>query len=170
MLRDRVADVLVLQKKVTAENINELLSEHCPDTVIDLLSIDIDGNDYWVWKALDAVEPRVVVAEYNAAMGYRKATSVAYDPDFDRWAKHPSGLYAGASLAALTKLAHEKGYVLVGCDRHGVNAFFVKRDLAAGKLTELTPEQAYFPLQDRKLGLVTPESFSAIAHMPFVEV
>ena len=67
---------------------------------IDLLSIDIDGNDYWVWQAMNATSPRVVVIEYNASMGAERSISTQYDPAFDRWKKHDSGYYHGASLAS----------------------------------------------------------------------
>ena len=89
--------------------------------------------DYWVWKALTAVEPRVVVAEYHNALGERSIT-VPYKADFDRYDIHP--LYTGASLPAFVKLAKEKGYRLVGCNRYGFNAFFIKN----GTGEEIFPE------------------------------
>ncbi|HEO71879.1 MAG TPA: hypothetical protein ENN80_11505 [Candidatus Hydrogenedentes bacterium] len=155
---------------ITAENVNETFRSHGFEGEIDLLSIDIDGNDYWVWKAIDCVTPRVVVVEYNACLGFTDPITVTYDPTFNRFEKHPSLLYFGASLSALTKLAQAKGYLLAGCDQHGVNAFFVREDVAAGKLEALTPEQAFFPLQDRLLGLITPADFRRIEDMTFETV
>jgi len=125
---------------ITAENINQLLSENGFQGEIDLLSIDIDGNDYWVWKAIAAVNPRVVVAEYNASFGLRSIT-IKYNPTF-----HLQGdLYFGASLPALAKLAKEKGYILVGCDSYGHDAFFIRQDVAEGKLNELSADKAFYP-------------------------
>ena len=91
----------------------------------DLLSIDIDGNDYWVWNAIDG-QPRLVVIEYNSSFGPDRAVTIPYDPSFDRFQHHPFGIYHGASIAALAKLGAAKGYALVGGDSNGVNAFFVR--------------------------------------------
>ena len=114
---------------ITAENINVLFEKYRVPNQFDLLSIDIDGNDYWVWKALDSrYSPRVVVIEYNAKIPPHESKTIAYDPNF-RW---DGTDYFGASLLALVKLAQAKGYTLVGCERKGVNAFFVRNDCLKG--------------------------------------
>lgn len=131
---------------VTAENINQLIDDNGFRGEIDLLSIDIDGNDYWVWRAIGAVNPRTVVMEYNAAFGPLRSLSVKYDPRFHYQDIHQENpLYFGASLTALSKLAEEKGYVLVACDTHGHDAFFVRKDAAEGKFVALSPEEAFYP-------------------------
>jgi hypothetical protein len=119
-----------IQKEfITAENINALFKKYNVSPVFDLLSIDIDGNDYWVWKALDPTyQPRVVVMEYNGKFPPPESKTIAYDAQF-RW---DGSDYYGASLGALHQLAAAKGYTLVGCDREGVNAFFV-RDTELGE-------------------------------------
>ena len=109
---------------IDAENINDLIENHI-GTRVDLLSIDIDRNDYWVWKAIDVIQPRLVVAEYNATIRPPVAVSVKYDPSA-RWR---GGNYFGASLSAFEKLGREKGYSLVGCSYSGSNSFFVRDDL-----------------------------------------
>lgn len=169
-LGDRADHVKIVNCFVTAENINPVLVENGFEHEIDLLSIDIDGNDYWVWKVITAVNPRVVIVEYNPCLGVEEAITVAYDPAFDRWQKHDSLLYFGASLPALTKLARAKGYVLAGCDQHGVNAFFVREDIAKNRIEVLSPREAYYPLQDRLLGLITPGHFGKVAHLDFEHV
>lgn len=116
---------------VTAGNINALLRENGVEGDIGLLSMDVDGNDYWIWRAIEAVSPRVVVCEYNAVFGGQHAITIPYDPSFSRMRAHYSKLYFGASLGALRSLAAEKGYVFVGCNSAGVNAFFVRADCAA---------------------------------------
>lgn len=109
---------------VTAENIENLLGQGgCPEEP-DLLSIDIDGNDYWVWKAIHRFRPRLVVIEYNASLGRAARLTVPYDPAF-RWDRTTR---YGTSLAALESLGCAKGYALVGCSLAGVNAFFVRND------------------------------------------
>lgn len=160
--------VHIVETMVSPDNINELLRQHAPQGELDLLSIDIDGNDYWVWQAITS-SPRVVVVEYNAVFGPTRAATVAFDPQFSRWDKHPSGLYFGASLAALARLGAAKGYRLAGCDRHGVNAFFVREDIA-GDIPALSPEAAYYVLHDHQLGLIGEERFAEISALPFVDV
>ena len=117
---------------ITKDNIDGLLIRHFsgPDaSEIDLLSIDIDFNDYWVWQAITSVKPRVVVIEYNASWPPPAAITVPYMPN----AQWKSTNYFGASLGALAKLGSSKGYSLVGCCLSGVNAFFVRDDLVKGK-------------------------------------
>jgi tetratricopeptide (TPR) repeat protein len=118
----------VEREYVTAENINELFAKHHVPGDFDFLGIDIDGNDYWVWKAL-AYRPRVVVIEYNASVPPELRRVIPYDPHF-RWNNSD---YFGASLGALAELGNRKGYELVYCERAGTNAFFIARSqLPAG--------------------------------------
>jgi len=135
---------------VTRENINQLLADNGVSGEIGVLSIDIDGNDYWVWEAIDSVSPAILVMEYNARFGAEEAVTVPYDPAFQRTRAHFSNVYYGASLAALTKLSHRKGYALVGCNTAGNNAFFVKTDLMPESLREATVPEAYARNQFRE--------------------
>jgi hypothetical protein len=128
---------------VTRDNINRILSENGVTGEIGLLSIDIDGMDYWIWEAIDVVEPAIVVVEYNYRFGPHDAVTVPYRADFDRRKAHHSILYYGASLRALCELANRKGYAFVGCGSAGLNAFFVRRDLRPEVLRELSPEEGY---------------------------
>jgi hypothetical protein len=119
---------LVLEEsRVTAENINGLIGQGGFSGEIDILSIDIDGNDYWVWKAIDVVNPRLVAIEYNATLRPPMALVVPYRAD----AQWDGSNHYGASLEALVRLAAAKNYRLVGCSIAGVNAFFVRADLCA---------------------------------------
>ena len=132
----------LLQRAVTTENIDALMAEGGMGGEIDLLGIDIDYNDYWVWKALTAVRPRAVVIEYNASLRPPVSVTVPYDPG-GSW--DGSNFY-GASLEALVRLGAQKGYRLVGCSIAGVNAFFVRDDLCGGKFLEpATAEEHYEP-------------------------
>ncbi|MDO8558734.1 MAG: hypothetical protein Q7R84_00170 [bacterium] len=140
------ANVKPLHCFITAENINQLLSDNGMQGEIDLMSMDIDGNDYWIWKALNVIKPRLVVAEYNASYGPSRSLTIKYNSNHFH-NNNRSSLYFGASLTALKKLADSKGYILVGCDSQGHDAFFVRRDLAAGKFKEVSPEEAFYPLQ-----------------------
>jgi hypothetical protein len=124
--------VTAVAARVTRENINDLLLESGVIGDIDLLSIDIDGSDYWVWEGLSACHPRLVIVEYNPHFGLTRSVVVPYDARFDRHEfKVPRRAYYGASLPALVRLGARKGYRLVLAEPRGVNAYFVRDDLGA---------------------------------------
>jgi hypothetical protein len=162
------AGVRVVTARVTPENIDSLLRDHGPAEV-DLLSLDIDGNDLWVWRAITAIEPRVVAIEYNASFGPERAVTVPYKDGFDRYREHVSGFYHGASLAALAKVGADKGYALVGCDSRGGNAFFIRRELLSEAVRQVEPAEAFFPLWERA-HLSVEEQLAQVRHLPLVEV
>ena len=114
---------------VTTANINELCSNSLSNKQLGLLSIDIDGNDYWIWDALTSVQPFIVVVEFNSLFGDNYPLVVPYDPSFDRTSAHYSNLYFGASLPAFIDLAAKKGYQCIGTCSTGVNAFFIRNDI-----------------------------------------
>ena len=121
---------------ITRENINELISKGGLKGEIGLLSIDIDGNDYWVWEAIDVIDPQVVIIETHNEFGLNDIV-VPYDPEYYYPGKHPD--YHGASPVAMTKLANAKGYKLVGSNELGFNFIFVRKDLVP-ELPEVTVE------------------------------
>lgn len=127
---------------VTSENVNQLISATGIRDEIGLLSIDVDGVDYWLWEAISVVAPWIVVVEFNSTFGPDHAVTIPYDPTFSAASAHYTGLYFGASLAALHHLGRQKGYRLLGVTSQGVNAFFVRNDIA-GDLWSLTPSAAY---------------------------
>jgi len=130
------------QAWITRDNINQLLSDAGFSGDIGLLSVDIDGNDYWVWQAIDCVRPVIVIVEWNSVFGPDAAITVPYQPQFDRTAAHYSNLYFGASIAALAALGTQKGYALVGSNSAGNNLYFVRQD-RLNDIPALTPQQAY---------------------------
>ncbi len=169
-LGDCASKVKTVTSYVTTQNINELLKDNSITGEIDLFSLDIDGNDYWVWDAIRVINPRVVVLEYNAALGHRPLT-LAYDPEHRYRPKVDHPLYFGASLNALTALSKKKGYVLVGCDTHGHDAFFLRSDVAQGKFRALSPEEAFYsnPYAVGVFGNIDMQ-FELIKHMRFEKV
>lgn len=155
---------------VTPENINDLLSEVTPEGGdVDLLSIDVDSIDYWIWHAVAGFRPRVVVCEYNASFGPKRSVTVSPRDGFDPFTKHASGYYHGVSLTALHKLAAARNYQLIGCDSAGVNAFFVRSDCANG-LPNVDPAQAYVPNAWRADPADPDDQFRLIQHLPLTEV
>lgn len=135
---------------ITRDNINNLLVENGIKGDIGLLSIDIDGNDYWIWEAIDVVKPAVVIIEYNYRFGNDRAVTITYQEDFIRARGHYSMIYYGASLKALCILGDKKGYSFVGCNDGGDNAFFVRKDLKGTELKELSAEEGYVVGQFRE--------------------
>ncbi|MDA9519248.1 NADH dehydrogenase [Bradyrhizobium sp. CCBAU 11434] len=134
---------------VDVDNINGIFSENGFVGEIGLLSVDIDGNDYWVWDKIEVVNPMIVVAEYNSVFGPRHAVTVPYNKTFVRSRAHSSNLYWGASLGALVQLGERKGYAFVGSNSAGNNAFFVRRDCLNGQRV-LTAAEGYVESQFRE--------------------
>jgi tetratricopeptide (TPR) repeat protein len=127
---------------VTRETIDALLKNACPSPEPDLLCIDVDGNDYWIWEAIHSLRPRVVAIEYNASWFPPLSLTIHYQEKF-QW---DGSNYFGASLKALELLGARKGYKLVGCNFSGVNAFFVREDLCEDKFcTPYTAENHFEP-------------------------
>ncbi|MDW5266655.1 MULTISPECIES: hypothetical protein [Acidobacteriaceae] len=115
---------------ITRENVNDLIESAGFSGEVGLLSIDVDGNDYWVWEAISVIQPVICVCEYNAVFGDLQAISVPYDPEFISSRSHFSHLYFGASIAALRSLAARKGYRFVGTTSAANDAFFIREDYA----------------------------------------
>jgi len=133
-----------VQAFIMAENINDLFTQNGFTGEIDLLCVDIDGNDYWVWQAINVVNPRVVIVEFNGTWRPPTAVVQPYRADY-MWNGQDN--YFGASLKAYEKLGAQKGYSLVGVNYGGGNAFFVRNDLVSEEkfLAPFTAEQHYEP-------------------------
>lgn len=125
-----------VQAIIKRENINELISKNGLSGEIELLSIDIDGNDYWVWDAIEVVSPKVVIIETHTEFGDKNIV-VPYDPDYMFPGKHP--VYHGASVTAMAKLGEKKGYRLVGASDLGINQIFLRNDLLPDLLPAIDP-------------------------------
>jgi hypothetical protein len=123
---------------VKRENINQIIHEAGFAGQVDFLSIDIDGNDYWIWDALEIIQPRIVMIETHVEFGYNNVV-VPYDPDHVYPGKHPD--YHGASPVAMINLAERKGYRLVGANNYGFNLIFIRKDEGLSLIPTLTCEQ-----------------------------
>jgi hypothetical protein len=170
-------DLTAVRAFITSQNIDSLLRESGFDGELGILSIDIDGNDYWVWKSITSVNPAIVICECNPILGDTAAITVPYDPAFTRFGAHHSGLYFGASISALRALAAQRGYEFIGTNSNGINAFFVRKDLAASVLRLLKQIRAYPALhrdsrdRDGRLSYVRGAArFELIHDLPVVDV
>lgn len=171
-------DVEPVSAFVTRENVNSLISDNGLSGEIGLLSVDVDGIDYWLWQAIDVVQPAIVVSEYNALWGPDATITVPYDPGFVNSKAHYSQLYFGASLGALVHFGASRGYRFVGCASNGANAFFVRDDLA-GDLPAQTAASGYResrfltgrnPDGTLSRNRSTSERIATIGHLPVVDV
>ena len=128
---------------ITAENANSLIDSNGYSGEIDLLSLDLDGVDYWIWDAIGVISPRVVIAEVQAIWGAERSVTVPYRPDFRAGFFKGFGIYSGASLPAFVKLARTKGYRLVGCQRYGFNAIFLRDDVGQSAFPEIAASECF---------------------------
>ena len=128
ILKEKIKNLKLLNIFITKKIVNKILKNNCGKEV-DLLSIDIDGNDFWIWKSIKCIKPRLVIIEYNSFFGPKLSCTIPYNAKFI-WDYKNKRSYYGASLKALEKLGKQKKYTLVGIDRNGVNAFFVRNDLS----------------------------------------
>lgn len=152
-----------VQAMVTRENVNELLRANDVAREVDLLSIDIDGNDYWIWDAIDCITPKVVVIETHVEFGLRKIV-VPYDEAYVYPGRHPD--YHGASPVAMAKLADRKGYRLVGSNDYGFNTLYVRRGLAE----EVLPQVPVETVLAHPRNLERAARFEAIREWEYIEV
>lgn len=149
--------VVYIHKWITRSNIHEDIIREDFHGDIDLLSLDIDGIDYWILKSLYKdtllVSPRVIVLEYNDIFGPDRSITVPYSHDFNGWTDSWGGPnYCGASLKAFIKLL-EKDYHFVGCNELGFNGFFVRNDLH-GLIPEVVNiEQECFQISKVQFGM-----------------
>lgn len=153
------------QSWITTENVNKLCSKNGIEGEIDLFSLDMDGVDYWIWKNLEIISPRVVVVEYLDILGHEKALTVPYKPDFNRFDVHED--FFSASLPAFIKLGKEKGYRLVGVNKYGFNAFFIKNGLGEDILPEIKASECF---NHPKVKSGIKERYALVKDLPWVEV
>jgi len=155
---------------VTRGNVNELIAGNGFSGEVDLLSLDLDGVDYWIWEAITVVHPRVVVVEYQDILGPDRAWTVPYSDDFSA-GRYPTtdGLpnFCGASLRAFIKLADRKGYRLAGVNRYGYNAFFVRNGLADALIPAVEAKECF---NHPKVVSGMRERFPLVKDLPWVEV
>jgi hypothetical protein len=154
-----VAPPTLVASWITAKNVNSVIRQHGFSYDVDLFSLDLDGNDYWIWREIDCIRPRVVVVEFNSAPGPDRSVTIEYDADFQLDFEFQP-YRCGASLSAFTKLGREKGYRLVGVNSLGFNAFFVRADLRAAMLPTRSPREC-FERTERLRGW-RPETFEAL--------
>ncbi len=152
---------------LTLENLG-LLMDYAAAAPLGILSVDVDGNDYWFLERLIVTKPALIIVEYNSSFGLRPVT-VPYDSTFDRTKKHPTWTYFGASLTAMDHLARRHGYSLIEIGGSGVNAFFVRNDFLTVDDIVLRPECVF----REKLfadGSRHSAQWEKIKHLPYIDV
>ncbi len=162
---------------IDKDNINAII-DSADLGEIGILSVDIDGVDWFVLESIIEKMPSIIIVEYNGLFGSQSAVSVPYNPSFIRSVAHHSNIYYGASIAAFDVLARAHGYALVGGNSVGSNAFFVRRDLLNDRVKEVSVTEAFRPTAFREArdanGRLTfpkrDERRLVVAHLPLVDV
>lgn len=152
---------------ITKDNINSLVADNGFAGDIDLLSLDIDGNDYWIWQALHVVSPRVFICETQDAVPHDRAVTQPYSEKYCLDAEKQASGFFSVSLAAMRKLCAEKGYRLIGTHRYGFNAIFMRNDVGMEYFPEISVENALDNPYSRRSAA---EKWPAAQHLPWVEV
>ena len=166
-----ISDVHAVNAFIDRDNLEHLIRSNNIPAEIDFLSIDVDGNDYWFWRCLQYINPRVICIEYNSGIGSKYSWTIPYNKEFERFSAHPSGFFAGASIKALESLGEKKGYRLVGCDTTGTNAFFLRNDLGNNQIPTLKASEAFRPHQNWiQRGISQDQQLEIMNLMPYIEV
>lgn len=153
---------------ITRDNVNDLLLASGVSGEVDVLSLDIDGNDYHIWEAIEEIQPRICVFETHDIIPGNLSLTIPYSDDFFAWDKPElEQEFRSVSLAAMAKLSTRKGYTLVGAHRHGFNVFFVRNDLMSGLLDEATIEQVH---ANEWTSYGQRERWPKVKDMPWVKV
>ncbi len=169
----KLKNVHAISEFLSLDNLEATINTGGLPRDLDLMSIDVDGNDYWFWEHIDFLQPRLVVIEYNAMLGSKLSLTIPYDKDFNLIPseKIASGAFWGVSVAALEKLGKRKGYCLVGCDSTGVNAFFLHHGPETSHIATLSAADAYRPYRELlERGITAEDQLAMATAMPYVEV
>ncbi|MEE2857364.1 MAG: hypothetical protein VX949_08220 [Planctomycetota bacterium] len=161
--------VQLLEKEVLPDAVDQLI----PAADLDVLSIDVDGFDFWIWREMTRCRPRIVIVEVNASFGPEACCTVPWqrgDSNHDRYRSHFRGWHHGASLRAMEALGRSKGYRLVAVESTGTNAFFVREDLAPDSLPALDPASAWRPHGVRSRRHPAASQAQALAALPVTTV
>jgi hypothetical protein len=157
---------VIRQAWITAEDINATLEQAGCIGEIDLLSLDIDGNDYWIWKAINIIQPRLIVAETHNFAPSDRSITIPYRSDFD-YRKAPAEDFRGVSLLAMTRLCNQRGYRLIGAHRRGFNAFFLRNDTGLDVFPEVSIKSVHDNPFTRR---AQANGWPPIKDMPWVEI
>lgn len=167
-------DLTAVAAFITKDNINQIILDAGFQGDIGILSIDLDGNDWWILNAIECVSPRILICEYNNIFGNEKKVTVPYDAEFVRTKKHYSNLYWGCSIAAFRGWAKENGYYYMGSNSAGNNAFFVRKDcINLDRLPEnanVFVESKYRESRDQKGNLTYLKGIDRLKCIKYMEV
>jgi hypothetical protein len=135
---------VLTQSWITVENVNKLLTQSGCAGEVDLFSLDIDGNDYWIWDAIEVINPRLLVCETQNVIPSDKSLTIEYQADFTWRSKIGAEKdYVGVSLLAMQKLCKRRGYRMIGAHRHGFNVFFLREDEGVNFFPEVSIQEVH---------------------------
>jgi len=168
-------EIRAVKSFIKVENINQVIKDNKFEGKIGILSIDIDGNDYWILKEIEVVTPDILIVEYNSLFGAKKSVTIKYKENYNRNnQKGVQKLIYGCSLAALVNLCLQKGYSLVCTNSNGNNAFFVRNDLLNDKIKKIKVEDAFHQntfkeLFDDEKNPISLDSFEKVLKSDLIE-
>ena len=153
---------------ITKNNINDILIDAGVEGEVDVLSLDIDGNDYHIWEAISVINPRICVFETHNIIPSNLAITIPYQDDFYAMDKNEIEIeFRSASLLAMVKLSKKKGYTMVGSHKHGFNVFFVRKDL----LNNLIPRPTIEEIHDNEFTRVAQKTrWPLVKNHPWITV
>ncbi len=157
----------ITNKWITKENINNILYDNGVEGEIDILVVDMDGVDYYIWEAIDKINPRICVFEVHNVIPHNVSLTVPYSDDFD-YLKQDKKLqdFRSVSPTAMNKLSEKKGYTFVGNNKHGFNVFYVRNDL----LNELLPKPSLESIYDNEWSKKRSKDWEKIKDQPWVKI
>lgn len=157
----------ITNKWITKENINNILYDNGVEGEIDILVVDMDGVDYYIWEAIDKINPRICVFEVHNVIPHNVSLTVPYSDDFD-YLKQDKKLqdFRSVSPTAMNKLSEKKGYTFVGNNKHGFNVFYVRNDL----LNELLPKPSLESIYDNEWSEKRSKDWEKIKDQPWVKI
>ena len=152
---------------ITRDNVNDLLRNAGASGEIDVFSLDMDGNDYWIWDAITEISPRLCVFEIHNLIPGDLSLTVPYSDSFDYLSgEGDRQWFRSVSLEAMRKLSASKGYRLIGAHKHGFNVFFLRNDIAP----DIFPEVSIESIQQARWTQEQVKRWPAIKDMGWVEV
>ncbi len=153
------------QAWITRDNVNDLLRESGASGEVDLLSLDIDGNDYYIWEAITEISPRLCIFETHNIIPGDLSITIPYEPRFN-WEKDGNEDFRSVSLLAMTKLSEKKGYRLIGGHKHGFNVLFLRDDIGPDAFPRVSIDEIHDNLWTR----IQRERWKLVKDMKWVQI
>jgi len=156
----------VVQQWITKENINDVIAANNYEGEVDVFSLDVDGIDYYLMQALTVINPRVIICETHNVIPANLALTIPYSANFNCADGKYDSEFRSVSLFGMVKLMRAKGYRLIGTNRYGFNAIFLRNDVGANIFREVNHEECLKDSYTAERNKV----WERVANLPWVEI